>query len=212
MLPAGVQQLSASVFLYEPRSDSQVHHNVPHGVLNSEGEQPKLVILATWLSAQSQHILKYVSGYQSLFPSTRILVIRSSPLDWLLWPKSIQQHRVGPAILTALSSCDQHDCDMILHIFSNGGCLQACNFLNSYTGKTSRHFNGYVTVFDSCPGQTSFKTAMLALRASAMPSNTVLRLLVLAIIYFTVSISWSLETLVLGPCGVISPIEQSTLR
>ena len=163
---------------------------------------PKLVILFTWMSAHPDHIAKYIVGYRTHFPNSRILVVRSSPPDLFYRRKSTQRRRVAPAISAVLSSYSS-TCDVILHIFSNGGSHQAIGFLRAYSEVTSSTFPPHVTIFDSCPGRATFRSSILAL-STALPSFPPARLLLLFLIYTVISIYW----VVFIPFGIPDPIER----
>ena len=217
-------QLSPSVFLFQ--SDSQgaaVTSKISHGD-NAERSasglasvlppldlsSPKLIILITWMSAQPSHINKYILGYHSLYPTTKILIVRSSPPDIFHRSKKAQRRRVGPAVSTILASfphtshATKHEKpELILHIFSNGGSHQARNLRLAYRETTSAPFPPHVTIFDSCPGRATFKRSVLAL-SSSLPRSPPLRLLLLGVIYITVSIYW----LILVPWHIPDPIER----
>lgn len=165
---------------------------------------PKLIILFTWMSAHLDHISKYVDGYRTHYPASRILIIRSSPLDFFYRPTHTQRARVAPAISALLSaSCTTHsEPEVLLHVFSNGGSHQLRNFILAYSETVSRPFPHHITVLDSCPGRSTFKRTALAL-SSALPSFPPARYLLLLLIYLTVIIYWVLFI----PFRIPDPIE-----
>ncbi|MCJ1465557.1 hypothetical protein MMC07_004175 [Pseudocyphellaria aurata] len=166
---------------------------------------PKLIILVTWMSAHPSHISKYVLGYRTHYPASRILVVRSSPPDLLYRRTKAQRRRVAPAISVVLSSCSAicNDPEIILHVFSNGGSHQTLNLLRAYSETTLRSFPPHVTIFDSCPGRATFKRSVLAL-SSALPSFPPARLFFLLLIYLVVSVYW----VVFIPFGIPDPVER----
>lgn len=132
------------------------------------------------MSAHPDHISKYLLNHRTHYPTSRILVIRTSPLDMIYRRTSTHHRRVAPAIPAVLSSypstCSEPE--IILHVFSNGGSRQVCNFLSAYSKAPSYPFPPHVTIFDSCPGRVTFKRFVLAL-SSALPSFAPARLLLL---------------------------------
>ena len=219
-------QLSPSVYLFQ--SDSQATaaatSTISHGNNATEHStssaasirpplglsSPKLIILMTWMSAQPSHINKYILGYHSLYPTTRILIVRSSPADIFYRSRKTQRRRVGPAISTIPASfprtfpaSNNEKPELILHIFSNGGSHQARNLRLAYRETISAPFPPFVTIFDSCPGRATFKRSVLAL-SSGLPPSPLLRFLLLGLIYVTVSIYW----LVFIPWNIPNPIER----
>lgn len=218
---SALTQLSPSVYLIEPPEDATISPVISRDEEASSGREeqatfggvcipsspsppPKFIILFTWMSAHPDHISKYLLGYRTHYPTSRILVIRTSPLDMVYRRTSKQHRRVAPAISAVLSSCPStcSDPEVILHVFSNGGSHQVCNFLSAYSKATSCPFPPHVTIFDSCPGRATFKRSVLAL-SSALPSFAPARLLLLLLIYSVISIYW----VVFIPFGIPDPIE-----
>lgn len=227
---SGLTELSPSVYLSEPRPQPAHPVAAPHAI-SSEEEQdasvaaaehadsvdstgipsrlssspPKLIILVTWMSAHPFHISKYVHGYRTHYPASRILVIRSSPPDLFYRRTKTQRRRVAPAISVVLSSYSAtcNDPEIILHVFSNGGSHQTLNLLRAYSETTLSPFPPHVTIFDSCPGRATFKRSVLAL-SSALPSFPPARLFVLLLIYLVMSVYW----VVFIPFGIPDPIER----
>ena len=162
------------------------------------------------MSAQPSHISKYILGYHSLYPTTRILIVRSSPADIFYRSTKAQRRRVAPAVATILASfprtspaINDEKPELILHIFSNGGSHQVRNLRLAYRETTSAPFPPHVTIFDSCPGRATFKRSVLAL-SSGLPPSPLLRFLLLGLIYATVSIYW----LIFVPWNIPDPIER----
>lgn len=173
-------------------------------------QPPKLIILITWMSAQPSHINKYILGYHALYPTTKILIIRSSPPDIFHRSKKTQRRRVAPAVSTIVASfphtvpATKHENpELILHIFSNGGSHQARNLLLAYRETASTPFPPHVTIFDSCPGRATFKRSVLAL-STGLPPSPPIRLPLLGLIYTTVSIYWLTHV----PWHIPDPIER----
>lgn len=221
LLP-GLTKVSPSVYLCEP---PQTAARPPLSPLNEEVclaharwaisggagiplspcPPPKLIILVTWMSARLPHIFKYVFGYRARYPTSRILVIRSSPSDLFYRRTNTQRCRVAPAISAVLSSCSFNSAnpEIILHIFSNGGCHQSRNLFLAYSQTTSCPFPPHVTILDSCPGRASFKQSALAL-SSALPSFLPTRSFLLLLIYVIVGVYW----VSFIPLGIPDPIER----
>lgn len=169
------------------------------------GPSPKLIILVTWMSAHPVHISKYILGYQTHFPTSPILLVRSSPPDLFYRRTQTQRGRVSPAIAAILSCCTTTDVEpeLLLHIFSNGGSHQTRNLLRAYREMTSNVMPSHITILDSCPGRGTFKQSVLAL-SSALPSAPPLRFFLLVIIYVVISVYW----IIFIPLGIPDPIER----
>ena len=201
--PAAVtlpQQLSPFIYRYEP----------PVLKAGSEhSKDPSIIILTTWMSASPLHITKYLVGYQTYYPGSLVLLIRSSPSDMILPSKGAQKRGIVPAAEAILShldlGSDRRDStnpEILLHIFSNGGCYQACNLIRTYQQISSNAFPQFVTIFDSCPGRATVVRSIRALSAP-LPSNPAFRALPLLLIYIVVLSYWIIHV----PFGITDPIE-----
>lgn len=197
-------QLSPSVYLSEPPRQ-HVHAAAGAEESGTSISPPKLIILVTWMSAHPFHISKYILGYRTRYPASRILIVRSSPPDLFYRRTSTQRRRVAPAVSVVLSSRSAtcHDPEIILHVFSNGGSHQTLNLLRAYREINSSPFPPHVTIFDSCPGRATFKRSVLAL-SSALPAFPPARLVLLLLIYLVVSVYW----VIFIPFGIADPIER----
>ncbi len=219
---SALTQLSPSVYLSEPPHDAAAPRAISSDedaslarseqgkygrahTLSPQLSSPKLIILVTWMSAHPLHISKYIHGYRTHYPASRILVIRSSPADLFYRRTSTQRRRVAPAVSAVLSSYSAtcQDPAIILHVFSNGGSHQTRNLLLAYSETTSCPFPPHVTIFDSCPGRATFKRSVLAL-SSALPSFPPARLILLLLIYAVVSAYW----VICIPFGIPDPIHR----
>lgn len=194
----------------EEASSSKVGHAAAEDarVLSPRSSPSKLIILFTWMSAHPNHISKYVLGYRAHYPTSRILVISISPLDLFYRRTSVLHRWVAPAISTSLSSCSASSSNpkVLLHICSNGGSYQACNFLRAFSETALRPFPPHITIFDSCPGRATFKRSVLAL-SCALPNFLPTRLLLLVLVYVLLSIYLVVHV----PPGVPDPIQRLRL-
>ena len=229
----GLRQLSDSVYVYEPADDGTrpgpARELVPHdeGVTEAplaslEATAPKWIILVTWMGAAPRHILKYVAGYQILFPASRLLLIRSSAPDMFWRSRRVQQRRIDPGLAIINSTCPSHGTnsndqhphpsqiasppkrpEILLHIYSNGGSHQACNLFRTYLDRTSWTLPRHVTIFDSCPGRGTFTRSMRAL-SSVLPRSPWLRIPLSLFFYIVLALYW----LAYIPWGIPDPIER----
>lgn len=234
----GLKQLSDTVYLYEPFDsvgslESAVDHVFNQATASDEGATiatfaslgpaaPKLIILITWMDAAPRHILKYVASYRNLYPTSRLLLIRSSAPDWFWRSKRIQRSRIEPGIAVIKSACRGHGLnsqsnrgslthsvspprrpEILLHVFSNGGSQQACSLFRTYLEHTSGTLPPHVTVFDSCPGNGTFRRSMRALTA-ALPRSLWSRIPLYICFYILLSLYWLTYT----PWGFADPIER----
>ena len=77
---AFMEVLSPIVSLYRPATTPPSSNNSPAA--------PKLIILASWTGAQDLHIAKYLIKYQSIYPTSQIILIKS-PSSLLFRPTLI---------------------------------------------------------------------------------------------------------------------------
>lgn len=79
---------------------------------------------------------------------------------------------------------------VLLHVFSNGGSLQAANLLRSYHKATSHAFPLQSTILDSCPGRATFHVAFRVLAVSMDAQPLYIRQPVVALLYITFGLWW----------------------
>lgn len=224
---SAMTQLSPSVYLYQSFSTASFTHDIKCGNENvgvseaetagapytqplqlgpiSSSDTPRLIVLVTWMSAQPSHISKYIQGYQTLFPASSILLIRSSAPDFTYRSTRTQRYWITPAVSYILSACKNIKSDqaVILHVFSTGGSHQTSNLLRAYQDINSCPFPPHVTIFDSGPGRGRFKAAIRAL-SFALPKSQPLRFLLLLLSYLVISIYWLASV----PTGIPDPIDR----
>ncbi|KAF6796939.1 hypothetical protein CSOJ01_13108 [Colletotrichum sojae] len=144
--------LGNNTFLYEPS---------PSDTPRAANDGPGLVVLCTWLGGSTtRRVGKYVSGYRALFPHAKILLIRTVFADISLRSFASIRARLSPARDVIIESL-QNGAEMLLHVFSHGGCNTAIQLADAVTEK-ARGLMGEglrVVLFDCCPGDGSFANA-----------------------------------------------------
>ncbi|KAI4231907.1 MAG: hypothetical protein LQ349_005305, partial [Xanthoria aureola] len=188
----GLQKLSPSVYLWEPPSS----HSTATPKHPAPSPPPKLILLFTWMSAQPIHISKYIHNYQTHYPTSRILVIRSSPLDGLYHRTSTQHRRLTPAVHHLLASLQPttptnptpNPPELLIHLFSNGGSLQFSTFLATHRQTTHTPFPPHIKILDSCPGRATFRRTILAFASPFSASPLFIRFPTLLLIYLLLGI------------------------
>ncbi|KFY46809.1 hypothetical protein V494_00312 [Pseudogymnoascus sp. VKM F-4513 (FW-928)] len=193
-------------------------------------ESPKLIILTTWLGGStSARIAVYCRGYQTLYPSTPILLIRTVLADITTKTFATIQRQLEPArdyLLSAFplspSSSPPPTTNKerfkpsdgaLLHIFSHGGCnsaLQLSRLLHSSIPiSTSPSITAPTPTFpipliglilDSCPGSSSFTKAYTAATYS-LPAAQPINLLGHTLLFPLIGAFSSLQAL-----GVVSSV------
>jgi len=163
----GFDKLSPSAFLYKPKDA------VP------DPTSPKLIALFTWMAAQDAHIAKYIVGYQAMYPSSAILLVKA-PMENVFRVANARAEVVPaiPAMKAILgdanSSEDDGKPELLLHVFSNGGCIMFSHFFKIFTregtaGDKRPRFPTHISIMDSCPGHFNWGRTYKAL-AQPLPN------------------------------------------
>ena len=157
---------------------------------------PILIILCTWMAASRKHIAKYTSGYQHIFPTSRILVIESQPADILYRPTRQQAKRLISAV-NVMESVTTRDCAtddkkqqeaMLLITMSDGGVnssISLANALSLVHGKPTVPVQAHV--IDSAPSLTHPQKGVMAFSMN-LPKTFLLRMLGLLNMYLFLSL------------------------
>ena len=150
--------LAPFIYLYTPQQQRQ-----PEDEKNS----PTVIVLCTWMAAQPTHITKYITGYQALYPSSQILLIRAESVDMIFRSYKSLQQRLQPCLSVIQSSCSPNPPrpEILLHCFSNGGSVQSLALMQAYRTSTGHAFPLHATILDSCPGRGTFRLSYLAVVA-----------------------------------------------
>lgn len=168
---ASMSPLSPIVSLYKPDA-------------TPDPSAPKLIAVFSWMGAQDAHIAKYTARYQALFPASPILLVRC-PLEYTVM--SGKARRVIQPAVSAFRSffpgteeeADGNDKDetgreepkMMLHLFSNGGCIMFQHFIDTLReqdaqGRKAARLPPHACAMDSCPGSFDWSRAHKAISAS----------------------------------------------
>jgi len=158
---APIDSLRPNVLLYQPLSDDSRSQS------SSRQDAVKVVILATWLGgASASRIAVYCRGYQALFPSASILLIRTVLSDITVKSCATVQAQLEPArdflMSTFPRGTESVEGKALLHTFSHGGCnsaLQLSRLLRGSDPTAMFPIPLLGVVLDSCPGSSSFAKA-----------------------------------------------------
>jgi hypothetical protein len=195
-LPSGMVQRSNST--RSTRSDKSVSStssSIDNSVLNSPIESPKTitippryVVLSLWPHATESQISSYVEGYEDLYPSTKVLLLRSSwrggspDLDSILntITASLEEKFEKPTS----TSTPSHP--VLLHLFGHTGALNACTLLRAYRARTTTVLDVRAIVSDIEPS-LDFSDLYTTLLSS--PSNFFSLLFALLLSFLTAAVS-----------------------
>ncbi|KAH7105331.1 hypothetical protein BKA62DRAFT_766706 [Auriculariales sp. MPI-PUGE-AT-0066] len=163
---------------------SHVNHRIsivpPAQPENNDG--PSLVILFGWMDGKLLHLLKYVKGYQKIYPGATVAIVRSLMLEGFTLPTS--QRKTIAQILSPLEAAGfswnepNKTRGVIIHSFSNGGGWVMAHYavvvsqIMRSTG-TRGSDPPVALIFDSCPGEDSLAVTRQAVVVGIR--NTILK-------------------------------------
>ncbi|KZT02018.1 uncharacterized protein LAESUDRAFT_730731 [Laetiporus sulphureus 93-53] len=160
---------------------------------------PSIVLLFGWMDAHPAHLIKYVEGLQSTFPTSHVILIRSTSgfyftsqkqLERLLIPvvDIIQTEAKNGAIFRGI----------LVHVLSNGGGFQFMTLRKvlrkmPVSQDPTVHCSETPTalVLDSTPGDNGLESSI----TSMAPSNPILHLLAVPPIAALYSIFYMMNSL-----------------
>ena len=181
-----MQVLSPTVAYYEPTAST----GGPRGT--GAGADPELIIILSWMGAQDVHIAKYIAEHRTLFPRSRILLVRS-PLSHSIWPPlSTAGIRLAATTVKSVAPAQNEGPEdpprVLIHVFSNGGTAAAAKLYRMLLAEASvpRH----VALFDSCPGYYHY---MRTYRAATSTLPWFLKPLMHVLIISIVSVTFCLR-------------------
>ncbi|KAI1452910.1 hypothetical protein F4805DRAFT_402651 [Annulohypoxylon moriforme] len=150
-----MKKLSPFIYLYEP-----VAINASQ---SSSLEAPRLILIASWMDARDLHIAKYITEYQSIYPTSKILLVKFVFKESISAP--FTRKVVDPALVYLQSLIDSGVLspspprpEILVHIFSNGGSATTRALYQLFRAQTGCTFPLHVAVYDSCPGVYSFSS------------------------------------------------------
>ncbi|KAI0900239.1 hypothetical protein F4806DRAFT_149000 [Annulohypoxylon nitens] len=156
-----MKKLSPFIYLYEPVEVVESKHPDPDP--DPGLAAPKLILIAAWMDARDLHIAKYITQYQSIYPTSKILLVKFVLKESIF--ASFTREVVGPALVYLRSQIDSGilslsptQPEVLVHIFSNGGSATTRTLYQEFKAQTSHTFPLHVAVYDSCPGVYSFST------------------------------------------------------
>ncbi|KAK3324978.1 hypothetical protein B0H66DRAFT_547183 [Apodospora peruviana] len=154
----GFTKLSKQILVKSPSTSSQ-----------SSPTDPTTIIIYGWGDARPKHIAKYVSGFETLFPAAKIVLIFSPILKALyqvLETRAKTMHPVleavfGSTSVEALTSPSAKKERILVQVMSNTGGINFAATLYAYrqiVGPGHPPFPHQMLVCDSTPGSTHFMT------------------------------------------------------
>lgn len=200
-----MEHLSSSVSYYCPKdaipliNKSDYENDNATTIIHQQQRRrhPELILVLSWMGARDVHIEKYIAQHRLLFPSSRILLIRS-PASHVFWPSLARRH-IPPAIRilsqfaepeTRATNSSSSRPRVLLHILSNGGVSTAARIrellrkeLGSDSAGNKLVIPRYALCLDSCPGNFVWKSTHKALLQS-LPRWTS------PLVHFVIAVAW----------------------
>ncbi|KAF4436460.1 DUF829-domain-containing protein [Fusarium austroafricanum] len=159
----------------------------PDSGAEKQPDAPTMIILCTWMDASPKHILKYTTGYQTLYPSATIIIISSVYPDFLYRSRAAQKACLEPTV--PFLAEDLSKARILVHLFSNGGVLGFVNLCDVFEKNTGKVLPVQSLVLDSCPGRASLSRGSAALLQN-LPKQWYLSLPMTAALYPLFFIFW----------------------
>jgi hypothetical protein len=142
------------------------------------------------MGAASKHILKYVVGYQSVFPTSPILMLTNSISDIVLRTPKYHKENLKPAIrLIHEVALTKQNPKILLHLFSNGGAHHITHLAFLYRRQYRTPLPVTGMVLDSAPGRATYGRSVKAL-SIGLPRFILLRVIGLLVIHFLCTLMW----------------------
>lgn len=152
-------------------------------------DAPSLIILFSWTGANGRHVSKYTMTYQTLFPTTPILVITTSAYDFCFRSSAQKQLSLRPAVERVLSYEDHSS--ILVHAFSEGGSNKATEFAEAYYTITGTRLPCSALCLDSTPGHPRYLRLCNALQKS-LPPNPIFKYTALCLGGALIGVRWGL--------------------
>lgn len=164
-------RLGQQIYLYTPAAAS--------AVAGSDVEiSPALIIVCSWMYAQSRYIKKYTSCHQKRFPASPILLLRQDGGDFFWRTSSQQINNLQPALSVIRElTANKRNTNVLMHVFSNGGSWTACQLAQAYRTQVpdqNQLLPITALILDSTPSLPSAAMAYTAL-CEALPKTQPLR-------------------------------------
>ncbi|GAA6056047.1 hypothetical protein JCM3770_006998 [Rhodotorula araucariae] len=193
-----LKKLSPAVYLAEPAT-AALNGSAAAGVVKA----PELVLISSWMGAQLKHVEKYVETYRELYPTSAILLLRSSEADF--FRSSTLVRALSPAVDVVRARTSGYTAGpssgLLVHAFSNGGCLtlKTLNELLRADGKTgdaqplvAKELPARAVILDSCPGLQNFTGTIAAFTAGVKSPFVKLPLVAVLTIVFGALRLWDI--------------------
>ncbi|KAM0361560.1 hypothetical protein ACHAO7_009009 [Fusarium culmorum] len=149
---------SPLAFMDELGSPSVLHYCPKESAPTANSNDPPLIIILSWSNAREIHIAKYISEYRTMYPTSTILLVRSTPMLFLQPKRRRPLVKAALPILKSLRDKEDGRPQFLLHVFSNGGASSAVTLWEQWEAALGNEsIPRYAVVMDSCPGYFHWK-------------------------------------------------------
>jgi hypothetical protein len=142
------------------------------------------------MGAAPKHILKYIIGYQALFPKSPMLVLTNTLYDIMTRRTRGYKEKLKPALRVIREAAkSKEDPVILLSLFSNGGANLATSLAYFYHQNFNEPFPVSGMVLDSAPGVATYRRSIAAMSVG-LPRFILLRILGYIVIHFLCLMMW----------------------
>ena len=123
-----------------------------------------LILVFSWNAAADKHIAKYTDTYHKLFPTARILLVKSFTRDAFR-----KRSAYTPLLIPAMDVVKTHTSTgghVLVHSFSNGGGNQLNEFAKAWKKREGSILPVRAQLLDSSPGEGSWRRSHAAILES----------------------------------------------
>ncbi|KAK4444579.1 hypothetical protein QBC34DRAFT_385104 [Podospora aff. communis PSN243] len=121
---------------------------------------PTTIVIYGWGDALPKHVLKYITGYRALFPTSRIVLVFSPILRALLQTLDARTANMQPVVDVLFGTLSEKgialDGKTLMHCMSNTGGINLAATMNAYRTQHDEPLPYKMMVLDSTPGSTDF--------------------------------------------------------
>lgn len=189
LLPPGCRKFSERILIWEPQQKLQSDDESDLGTRKSSNViSPGIVLIYTWADARPRHYVKYIEGYQNLFPNAKIILTTATTIGTFFGGQKAAQYIVHDMVLKEIAPLYQSDTQstdspisrprILAHAFSNSGGLNLeatwCVWKQVFGSTTPLPLTALI--LDSTPGGLTYKTEFsrwttgVSLGMAALPS------------------------------------------
>lgn len=186
-------RLTKDIYLYTP------DHSTPsQPSYSSPVPPPELILFASWMGAGDKHIAKYITRYQALYPTAQILLVKSDPQHVLIPSLGARAAAPATSIIRSIIPDDHHGPEprLLVHAMSNAGSAVKSGLYTAFAasgggadGQTAQpQLPLHCTVFDSTPGEFTYRGSVAAYGATLPPGWR--RAVALPLVHLLVIVYW----------------------